>query len=177
MANTGCFSLIPHRETPEPITDAFLRGVPDSIPTRVPQGSGHAGFPGYMEPAMHVVKSVRQQSCVDGSLMRILQLDTPVSRDFLDFLSGFGILVLLDDSEGSFFTLKREDVLSVMGFLGDASVEVKNPKAFQDITENLFSELCSFYRDGHPDYAAARDLVAFVMQKIQARKTGEERWG
>jgi hypothetical protein len=152
--------------------DAFLRGVPDSIPTGDPQGSGSTGFPGYMEPGMQVVKSVRQQSCVDGSLMRILHLDKPVTRDFLKFLSGFGSLVLLDDTEGSFFTLKSEDVLSVMGFLGDASVEVKNPKAFQDITENVFSELCRLYLDGRPDYAAARDLVTSVMDKIQARKAG-----
>ena len=124
---------------------------------------------------MHVVKSVKQQSCVDGSLMRILHLDEPVRRDFLDFLSQSGTLVLLDDTEGSFFTLTWDDVLSVMGFLGDTSVEVKNPKPYQDITESVFSDLCGLYRDGSPDYAAARDLATSVLEKIGSRKAGLNR--
>jgi hypothetical protein len=117
---------------------------------------------------MRIEKSVKQQSCVDGSLMRILLLDGPVTRDFLAYLETFGSLVLLEDSDSSFFTFRREGVLSVMGFVGDASVEIKTPKEFPSGCGDVFTLLCQYYHDGDPD----RESVRLLEQAIQS-KPGE----
>lgn len=119
---------------------------------------------------MQVSKSVRQQSCVDGSVMRVLILDTPVSREFLDFLGRFGTLVVLDDSDCSFFSFTREKVLCVMGFLNDPSIEVKYPKEYQDITRDVFERVCSLYRDGAPDLESLGAMGRSLDEKIRARE-------
>src|SRR5512137_2436551 len=82
---------------------------------------------------VRIVKSIQTKVCVDGSLMKEFVLDEPLTEGFLKFLGHFGTVKSLDKLKKPYFSFEKDLFISIKGFTGDNTVEVRYRKEFQDL--------------------------------------------
>lgn len=118
---------------------------------------------------VRIVKSVQSKVCVDGSLMKEYILDEPLSQDFLLFLEQFGTVKQYPHLKRPFFAFERENFISVKGFFGDTSMEVRYAKTGAGLTSDYFHLLLFYFREGDKGAATMLGVTESIEQKMAVR--------
>ncbi|MDO9324977.1 MAG: hypothetical protein Q7T80_08495 [Methanoregula sp.] len=118
---------------------------------------------------MRIVKSVQTKVCVDGSLMKEFVLDEPLSADFLRFLQSFGTVKHYPHLRRPYFSFEQEHFISVKGFVGDASIEVRYRKEFLDLTADYFHLLLFYSGEGEAGLRKMQGISDSIRKKIGSR--------
>ena len=118
---------------------------------------------------MRIVKSIQSKVCVDGSLMKEYILDGPVTDGFLEFLGQFGTIRRLEQLRKPYFSFEKEHFLSVKGFVGDATVEVRYAKEAKDIVADYFHLLLFYEREGKGGIARLQGIGDAMQERIRVR--------
>ncbi|HVP95390.1 MAG TPA: hypothetical protein VMS89_09510 [Methanoregulaceae archaeon] len=119
---------------------------------------------------MRIIRSVQSKVCVDGSLMKEFLLDEPLTEEFLSFLRNFGTISLFSPMKLPYFSFEKEDFISIKGFVGDPTVEVRYRKNFQDLTGDYFHLLLFYYRDGENGIEKLKGIEGSIRRNIDIRK-------
>jgi hypothetical protein len=118
---------------------------------------------------MRIVKSVQTKVCVDGSLMKEYVLDEPLTEGFLKFLENFGTVRSLDRLKKPYFSFEKTDFISIKGFVGERSVEVRYKKEFQDLVGDYFYLLLYYEREGVPGIAKMNGIGDAIRERMKIR--------
>ena len=118
---------------------------------------------------MRILRSVQTKTCVDGSLMKEYVLDEPLTDGFLDFLANFGTVRSLEQLKKPYFSFEKERFISIKGFTGDNTVEVRYKKEFQDLVADYFHLLLYYYRQGNPGIAQLKGIEESLQEKMSVR--------
>jgi hypothetical protein len=118
---------------------------------------------------MRIVRSVQTKVCIDGSLMKEYVLDEPLSEGFLTFLTNFGTVRSLEQLKKPYFSFEKEHFISIKGFVGDSSVEVRYQKDFLDLTADYFHLLLHYYREGMPGIAKMKGIEDSIKNTMKIR--------
>jgi len=119
---------------------------------------------------VRILKSVQTKVCVDGSLMKEFVLDEPLSGGFLKFLEKFGTVRTLEQLKKPYFSFEKEQFISIKGFVGDCTVEVRYKKEFQDLVADYFHLLLYYEREGEPGVAKLKGVEASIREKMKVRQ-------
>lgn len=118
---------------------------------------------------MRIVRSVQTKVCVDGSLMKEFVLDEPLTEGFLVFLGHFGIVNQYPHLKRPYFSFEQENFISIKGFVGDTSVEVRYRKEFQDLTADYFHLLLYYSREGDAGMKKMQAIGESILGKMKSR--------
>jgi hypothetical protein len=117
--------------------------------------------------SVRIVKSVQTKLCVDGSLMKEFVLDEPLSPEFLRFLESFGTVKNYPHLRRPYFSFEQEQFISVKGFEGDSSVEVRYRKENADLLADYFHLLLFYFREGDAGVSQLRGICTAIREKIR----------
>jgi len=126
---------------------------------------------------MRIVKSIQTKVCVDGSLMKEFILDEPLSESFFTFLANFGTLTRRDHLRRPYFSFEKPEFISIKGFVGDTSVEVRYTKKFQDLTADFFHLLLFYSREEEQGTERLQGIEESIAEKMKGRKTQSDSSG
>lgn len=118
---------------------------------------------------MRIVKSVQTKVCVDGSLMKEYLLDEPLSGSFLKFLENFGTVRSLEQLKRPYFSFEKEQFISIKGFVGDCTVEVRYKKEFQDLVADFFHLMLFYEREGEGGIRNLKGIEESIREKMKVR--------
>lgn len=118
---------------------------------------------------MRIVKSIQTKTCIDGSLLKEFVLDEPLTPDFLAFLQEFGTVKEFPHMKRPYFSFEQEHFLSIKGFTGDTSVEVRYKKEGIDLTGDYFHLLLYYFRDGKNGIQTMQGIRDSILEKLQVR--------
>lgn len=118
---------------------------------------------------MRIVKSVQTKLCVDGSLMKEFVLDEPLSPEFLRFLASFGTVKQYPHLRRPYFSFEQEQFISVKGFEGDASVEVRYRIENADLLGDYFHLLLFYFRKGDAGVSTMQGICTAIREKMKVR--------
>jgi len=118
---------------------------------------------------VRIVKSVQTKVCVDGSLMKEFVLDEPLTAEFLRFLESFGTVKQYPHLRRPYFSFEQEHFISVKGFVGDSSVEVRYRKENADFTADYFHLLLYYFLEGEPGMRKMQEIAGSILLKIKKR--------
>jgi hypothetical protein len=118
---------------------------------------------------VRIVKSIQTKVCVDGSLMKEFVLDEPLTEGFLKFLEHFGTVRTLENLKKPYFSFEKEQFISIKGFAGDCTVEVRYRKEFQDLVADYFHLLLYYERQGEPGIAQLKGIDESIRKKMKVR--------
>ena len=119
---------------------------------------------------MRILKSVQTKICVDGSLMKEYVLDEPLTEGFLKYLEEFGTVRHFEQLKKPYFSFEKEHFISVKGFAGDSSVEVRYKKEFQDLVADYFHLLLYYEREGQPGVSQLKGIEKVIWNKMKTRQ-------
>ena len=120
---------------------------------------------------MRIVKSIQTKVCVDGSLMKEFVLDDPLSADFLRFLENFGKVKQSPHLRRPYFSFEQEHFISIKGFVGDTSVEVRYRKENADLIADYFHLLLFYSGEGDIGLKKMQGIADSIREKIRSRLT------
>ena len=126
---------------------------------------------------MRIVKSVQTKVCVDGSLMKEYLLDEPLSGGFLKFLENFGTVRSLEQLKRPYFSFEKEQFISIKGFVGDCTVEVRYKKEFQDLVADFFHLMLFYEREGEGGIRNLKGIEESIRKKMKVRSGPSEGTG
>ena len=118
---------------------------------------------------MRILRSVQTKVCVDGSLMKEYMLDEPLTGGFLEFLEHFGTVRSLEQLRKPYFSFEKELFISIKGFTGDCTVEVRYKKECQDLVADYFHLLLFYYDQGDRGIAALKGQEESIRNKMKIR--------
>jgi len=118
---------------------------------------------------VQIVKSVQSKVCTDGSLMKEYILDEPLTPAFLTFLRSFGIVKEYPHMKRPYFSFEHEHFISIKGFTGDTSVEVRYQKGFSDLTSDYFHLLLFYSRQGEPGIRKMHEIEESIRERMKIR--------
>jgi len=118
---------------------------------------------------VRILRSIQTKTCVDGSLMKEYVLDEPLTEGFLEFLRNFGTVRSLEQLKKPYFSFEKERFISIKGFTGDNTVEVRYKKEFQDLVADYFHLLLYYYRQGEPGIAQLKGIEESLQEKMSVR--------
>jgi hypothetical protein len=118
---------------------------------------------------VQIVKSVQSKVCTDGSLMKEYILEEPLTPAFLTFLRSFGTVKEYPHMKRPYFSFEREHFISIKGFAGDTSVEVRYRKEFADLTADYFHLLLFYFRQGEPGIRKMHEIEESIREKMKIR--------
>jgi len=118
---------------------------------------------------VRIVRSIQNKVCTDGSLMKEFLLEEPLSTDFLSFLQSFGTVEEYPHMKRPFFSFEQEHFISLKGFIGDTSVEVRYRKEFADLTSDYFHLLLFYSRQGESGTRKMQEIADSIREKMKAR--------
>lgn len=118
---------------------------------------------------MRIVKSLQSKVCVDGSFMKEYVLDAQVTGQFLDFLERFGTVKRIEQLKRPYFSFEKEHFISVRGFIGDPTVEVRYAKESRDIVTDYFHLMLYYEREGEPGIEKLKGIEGTMREKIRVR--------
>jgi hypothetical protein len=123
---------------------------------------------------VRIVKSVQTKVCVDGSLMKEFVLDEPLTAGFLAFLEPFGTVREYPHMKRPYFSFEQEHFISIKGFSGDTSVEVRYKKEFSDLTADYFHLLLYYYGKDSAGAAKMQEIASSIREKMETRLPAPE---
>jgi len=118
---------------------------------------------------VRIVKSVQTKVCVDGSLMKEYVLDEPLNGGFLKFLENFGTVRSLEQLKRPYFSFEKEQFISIKGFVGDCTVEVRYKKEFQDLVADFFHLMLFYEREGEGGIRNLKGIEESIREKMKVR--------
>jgi hypothetical protein len=118
---------------------------------------------------VRVLKSVQTKVCVDGSLMKEYLLDEPLTEGFLKFLEQSGTVRRLDQLKKPYFSFEKEHFISIRGFVGDCTVEVRYKKEFRDLVADYFHLLLYYEREGNSGISRLQGIEESIRAKMKTR--------
>jgi len=118
---------------------------------------------------VRIVKSIQTKVCVDGSLMKEYVLDEPLTEGFLKFLGHFGTVTTLDKLKKPYFSFEKDLFISIKGFTGDNTVEVRYRKEFQDLVSDYFHLLLFYEREGERGISQMEGIEESIRDKMKVR--------
>ena len=118
---------------------------------------------------MRIVKSVQSKVCVDGSLMKEFLLEEPLTPGFLSFLRSFGTVKEYPHMKRPYFSFEQEHFISIKGFIGDPSVEVRYRKEFFDLTSDYFHLLLFYAKQGENGIRKMQEIAESIREKMKVR--------
>ena len=118
---------------------------------------------------MRVLRSVQTKVCVDGSLMKEYVLDEPLTEGFLKFLENFGTVRFLEQLRKPYFSFEKEQFISIKGFAGDSTVEVRYNKESRDLVADYFHLLLYYYDQGDRGISALKGQEDAIRKKMKTR--------
>jgi hypothetical protein len=118
---------------------------------------------------VRVLKSVQTKVCVDGSLMKEYLLDEPLTEGFLKFLEQSGTVRRLDQLKKPYFSFEKEHFISIRGFVGDCTVEVRYKKEFRDLVADYFHLLLYYEREGNSGISRLKGIEESIRRKMRTR--------
>jgi len=118
---------------------------------------------------LRIVKSIQTKVCVDGSLMKEYVLDEPLPLEFLEFLRHFGTVKQYSHLKRPYFSFEQEHFISIKGFVGDTSVEVRYQKGFHDLTADYFHLLLFYSHEGKSGIGKMQEIGESIHKKIKLR--------
>ena len=118
---------------------------------------------------MRIRKSIQTKDCVDGSLMKEYELDEPLTVGFLKFLENFGTVRFLEQLRKPYFSFEKEIFISIKGFVGDNTVEVRYKKEFQDLMMDYFHLLLYYYDQGDHGISQMKGHEDSIKKKMKIR--------
>jgi hypothetical protein len=118
---------------------------------------------------VRIVKSVQTKVCVDGSLMKELILNEPLSEGFLKFLENFGTVRFLEQLKKPYFSFEKEYFISIKGFVGDSTVEVRYKKESHDLVADYFHLLLYYYDQGDRGILSLKGQEDSIREKLKIR--------
>lgn len=118
---------------------------------------------------VRIVKSVQTKVCVDGSLMKEYMLDEPLTEGFLKFLENFGTVRFLEQLRKPYFSFEKELFISIKGFRGDSTVEVRYKKEFHDLMADYFHLLLYYYDQGEKGISTLKGHENSLREKMKIR--------
>jgi hypothetical protein len=101
--------------------------------------------------------------------MKEFVLDEPLSLGFLTFLASFGMVKQYPHLKRPYFSFEQEHFISVKGFAGDQSVEVRYRKEFQDLTSDYFHLLLYYFRECEPGITKMKEIETSIREKMKTR--------
>lgn len=101
--------------------------------------------------------------------MKEFVLDEPLSLDFLRFLELFGTVKQYPHLRRPYFSFTQEHFISVKGFVGDASVEVRYRKENADLVADYFHLLLYYAGQGNPGIRKIQDITESIRTKMKTR--------
>ncbi|MDD1676989.1 MAG: hypothetical protein LUQ40_04540 [Methanomicrobiales archaeon] len=101
--------------------------------------------------------------------MKEYVLDEPLTGKFLKFLETFGTVRFLEQLRKPYFSFEKEQFISIQGFVGDANVEVRYKKEFQDLVADYFHLLLYYYGQGEQGVPALKRYDDSVRKKMEVR--------
>ncbi|HVP97307.1 hypothetical protein [Methanoregula sp.] len=119
---------------------------------------------------MRIVKSVQTKVCVDGSLMKEYILDEPLTPAFLAFLRSFGTVKEYPHMKRPYFSFEQEYFISIKGFAGDTSVEVRYRKESIDLISDYFHLLLFYSRDGEQGIRKMHGITDSIRERMNIRQ-------
>jgi len=119
---------------------------------------------------VRIVKSIQTKVCVDGSLMKEFVLDEPLNQNFLKFFENFGTVRSLEQLKKPYFSFEKEHFISIKGFVGDCTVEVRYKKEFQDLVSDYFHLLLFYEREGERGIAKIKGIEESIREKMKIRQ-------
>ena len=118
---------------------------------------------------MRIVKSVQTKVCIDGSLMKEYVLDKPLTAKFLEFLGHFGTVKQYPHLKRPYFSFEQEHFITLKGFVGDTSIEVRYRKEFHDLTADYFHLLLFYSGEGDAGLRKIQGIGESIRGKITLR--------
>lgn len=101
--------------------------------------------------------------------MKEFVLDEPLTGGFLEFLGHFGTVKQYPHLRRPYFSFEQEHFISVKGFVGDTSVEVRYRKEFQDLTADYFHLLLFYSGEGDTGLKKIQGIGDSILEKIRSR--------
>jgi len=121
---------------------------------------------------MRILRSVRHKVCADGSFMKELLLDAPVTREFFTYLGNFGRVESLPNVGEGFYTFEKPDWFSIKGFVGDTTIEVRFKKEVMDLTSDFLYFLFSSYPERATDLLLLQQRERAVGERVRKHLYG-----
>jgi hypothetical protein len=118
---------------------------------------------------VRIVKSVQTKVCVDGSLMKEFVLDEPLTQNFLRFIEYFCTVKQYPHLQRPYFSFEQEHFISIKGFVGDASVEVRYRKENTDLIADYFHLLLFYSGVGETGLRKMQGISDSIRKKIGSR--------
>jgi hypothetical protein len=107
--------------------------------------------------------------------MKEYLLESPLTPEFLEFLRSFGTVKEYPHMKRPYFSFEQEHFLSIKGFSGDTSVEVRYRKEFFDLTSDYFHLLLFYSREGEPGIRKMAEIADSIREKMRIRLPGKDR--
>jgi hypothetical protein len=101
--------------------------------------------------------------------MKEYLLDEPLTEGFLKFLENFGTVRFLEHLRKPYFSFQKEVFISIKGFVGDYSVEVRYKKEFQDLMMDYFHLLLYYYDQGERGISPMKGHEDSIRKKMKIR--------
>jgi hypothetical protein len=107
--------------------------------------------------------------------MKEYLLDTPMTGEFLKFLKQFGTVRSLEQLKRPYFSFEKEYFISIRGFVGDCTVEVRYKKEFQDLVGDYFHLLLYYESEGEAGVSRLRGVEESIKEKMRIRLGSSDR--
>jgi len=101
--------------------------------------------------------------------MREFLLESPLTPEFLTFLKSFGTVKEYPHMKRPYFSFEQEHFVSIKGFVGDHSVEVRYRKEFFDLTSDYFHLLLFYFRQGEGGTRKMKEIEDSIREKMRIR--------
>jgi len=101
--------------------------------------------------------------------MREFLLESPLTPEFLTFLKSFGTVKEYPHMKRPFFSFEQELFISLKGFVGDTSVEVRYRKEFFDLTSDYFHLLLFYSKQGDNGIQKMQEIAESIREKMRIR--------
>jgi len=108
--------------------------------------------------------------------MKEFVLDDPLSADFLRFLETFGTVKHYPHLKRQYVSFEQEHFISIKGFVGDTSVEVRYRKENADLIADYFHLLLYYFDQDSCGNKKMLEITGSIRTKMKARMpTTEDR--
>lgn len=116
---------------------------------------------------MRVVRSIQHKSCADGSYMKEYELDSPLTKEFFEFLKYFGSVDAVQGLGDGYYNFNKPDWFSIKGFVGDTTVEVRYKRECMDITSDFVLLLFMKFKGEDTDLKFLKEKEKYREQRVR----------
>ncbi len=101
--------------------------------------------------------------------MKEFVLNEPLTEGFLKFLENFGTVRFLEQIRKPYFSFEKEHFISIRGFVGDSTVEVRYKKESHDLVADYFHLMLYYYDQDDRGISALKGQEDSIRKKMKIR--------